>query len=236
MKVPRKKAKKILFCWLFRGIPAVLTGEDVGWGDGGSLFLSELTAPGDALLRLGSLATIVVFQIAGCLLALLLPVMPAFRTDMTSQVAIHKERVAIITPRTAKVDFVDPFGSDEATVVEDITEGYVLWGRGGCDIGIGLAIDVALLEPSRRRAEDEICRSLDIAIAEVEARMGIAGVYRILMTKETAVQECQPVTLSMQSHSLPQSGGVILDSEILEGDTGTLDLQRIGAEGAYLLR
>ena len=175
-----------------------MTGEDVGWGDGGSLFLSELTAPGDALLRLGSLATIVVFQIAGCLLALLLPVMPAFRTDMTSQVAIHKERVAIITPRTAKIDFINPFCSDEATVVEDIAVGNICWCGGSSNVTVDEALDGAVLKPCRRGAEDEISSAADIAAIEIDAGVGHASVDCILMAYQATVDDLDSVSLSMK--------------------------------------
>ena len=54
------------------------------------------------------------------------------------------------------------------------------------------------------------------------------------MTQETAVDECQAVTLGMQGHSLSQTGRIILDGDILQRNFAALYLECKGAEGANL--
>ena len=124
-----------------------MTNEDLGRCNLLGFFLGELPTPGDALLGLGTGTTIVVFQVTGGLLPLLLPVMPAFRTDMSTQFAVHEEGVAIVAPGTSEVYLVDTGFRNEPTVVEDIAIGGI--GRcGGCgDIAVDETLDGTVLKP-----------------------------------------------------------------------------------------
>ena len=71
------------------GIPAVGTVEDGGWSCFCGLGLGELAAPRYALLCLSALAAVVVLKIAGSMLALLLPVVPTLRTNVSTHLAVH---------------------------------------------------------------------------------------------------------------------------------------------------
>ena len=55
------------------------------------------------------------------------------------------------------------------------------------------------------------------------------------MTNDTAVDNLDAITFGMEADSLSQSGGVVLNGEVLQGDVVTLHLEGIGAEGAHRL-
>ena len=110
--------------------------------------LGKLSAPADALAGVGSFASVVVLHIAGGLLTFLLPVVPALWTDGLRQFTIHKERIAIVAPRTAEIYLGSFRGGGDGTVVEDIAVSYVLRCRGSGDIRIDLAMDGAAFKPS----------------------------------------------------------------------------------------
>ena len=55
------------------------------------------------------------------------------------------------------------------------------------------------------------------------------------MSQETTADKPQAVAFGMQSHGLSQTGGIVLDGDVLQRDVAALHLQRIGAEGAHLL-
>ena len=120
-------------------------------------------------------------------------------------------------------------------MIEYVAVRHVLWRRGSGDVGVGLTEDAALLEPCRRRAEDEVGSALDVAVAEVETRLGIARIDGVLMAQKTTIDEGQTVALSMQGHSLSKACRIILDGDVLERDTAALDFQGKGAERAYFL-
>ena len=89
-------------------------------------FLGELSAPGYALVCCSALTGILELQIAGCLFALFLPVVPSLRTDLPGQVAMHEEGVAIITPWATQIDLLYIVCSRDGALVEDIAEGDML--------------------------------------------------------------------------------------------------------------
>ena len=124
-----------------------MTNEDLGRCDLLSLFLSELPTPGYALLGLGTGTAVVVFQVTGRLLALLLPVMPAFRTDMGTQVTVHEEGIAIVAPGTSEVHLVDTFLGNEPAIVEDIAIGGISRRGGRSDIAVDETLDGTVLKP-----------------------------------------------------------------------------------------
>ena len=192
-------------------------------------------APENTLSSVGALAMVVVLEIAGGLLAMLLPVVPTFRTDVTAEVTVHEKRVAIVAPGTTQIDLRSYIVGNQTAVVEDIAEGLVLWGGGSRDVGVHKALDGAALEPGRGGAEDKIGGATDVAVLEEEAGSSHARVDSVLMTDETAVDEGETITLGMQGYGLSQTGSVVLDGDILQRDVVTLDLQCISSESAHRL-
>ena len=130
------------------------------------LFLVQLSAPPYSACCVGTSSGVATLQIAGGLLAVLLPVVPTFRTDVGTKVAVHKEGVAIVAPRTAEIDLVNALVGSQAATVEDISVGLVLGCGGSCDVGVCLAAYLAVLKSCRAGTEDEIGGSLNIAVAE----------------------------------------------------------------------
>ena len=58
---------------------------------------------------------------------------------------MHKESIAIVTPRTTEIDLRDIIGSSNDTVVKDVPVLDLLWCGGRCDVTVQLAMDVAIL-------------------------------------------------------------------------------------------
>ena len=52
------------------------------------------------------------------------------------------------------------------------------------------------------------------------------------MTEETTVDKGQAIAFGMQGYGLAQTGCIVLDGDILQGNLATLNLQREGAEGS----
>ena len=201
-----------------------------------SFFFGQLTAPPYPFVGGGAFAGILELKVAGGELTFLLPVIPAFGTNLRRQRAMHEQRIAVVAPGTAQIDLRHVRGTTDGTFIKDVAIRNLLRSGGGGDVAIGLAIDVAMLKPSRRGTEDEVGGALDIAVFEEETCAGHARIDGILIAEETAVDEREPVALGMQGYSLSQLGRIILDGDVLQGDVVAFDLQRVGAEGAYLLR
>ena len=144
----------------------VVDAEHPLGSDGLGFFLGQLAAPGNTALGGCALASVVILHVAGCLLTVLLPVVPSLGTYLAGQVAIHEEGVAIVAPGASQINLRNTFGSRDATVVEHVAVGHVLRGGGCCDVGVGLAEDVAMLEPGGGRTEDEVGGALDVAVLE----------------------------------------------------------------------
>ena len=85
---------------------------------------------------------------------------------MAPHLTVHEEGVAIVAPGTSEVDLVHAFGSNQPTMVEDITVRLVLRRRGRCDVTVDEALDGAVLEPCCAGAEDEVGSAADIAALE----------------------------------------------------------------------
>ena len=102
--------------------------------------------------------------------------------------------------------------------VEDITEGLLLQCRGGRDITIPFAVDLALLKPGGGGAEDEVDRALDVAILVILSAARFMGVECILETEEAAVDEPRPVTPHDHRHRLPHGAGIVCKSDVLGGE------------------
>lgn len=154
---------------------------------------------------------------------------------MGSVGAVHEERVAIVAPGASEIHLADAVGCREPAVVEHVAIGLVLGSGGGGDVGVGLAVNLTILKPSHRWAEDEVGGSLDVASLEEQRGTGIARIDGVLVAQEAAVDETQMVALGMQGHGLAQAGGIVLDGDVTEGDAAALHLHRIGAEGAHAL-
>ena len=164
---------------------------------------------------------------------MLLPVVPAFGTDMAAEVAVHEEGVAIVAPRTAEVDLRGFTVGDETAVVEDVAIGLILGGGGSRHVGVDEALDGAAFEPRRGRTEDKIGGATDVAVLEEETGGSHACVDSVLMADKTAVDEHKTVAFGMEGHGLTQTGRVVLDGDVLQRDVVALNLQRVGTEGAH---
>ena len=132
--------------------------------------------------------------------------MPAFGTNLAGQRAVHEERVAVVAPRTTKVELGDIVGNGDGTLVEDVAELGILGCGGSGDVAVCLAVDGTLLEPGGRRAKDEVGGAFDVAVVEQQASVGHACVDGVLVSTESAVDEAQTVALGMERHGLSQSG------------------------------
>ena len=145
--------------------------EDGGGGDGGCFGSSELTAPADASLWVGTLAAVVVFLVAdGVLLSgvvIVFPVLPTFANDVLAKVAVHEEGVGVSTPGTTEIDFVNTLVGCQPAVVEDIAVLDVLRSGGGSNVGVHLAANLAAFEPGGAGTEDEVGGAVDETVLEV---------------------------------------------------------------------
>ena len=162
------------------------------YGFGGylrSLFFCQLATPRHALAGGGTFALVVVLHIAGCLDGFRAPLVPSLGAYLARQIAIHKQRIAVVTPGTAEINLVDIGGTGDGALVEDIAVSHLLGRRGRRDVAVGLAVDGALLEPSRRGTEDEVGGALDITVFKVQARARHARIDGILMAQEATVDK-----------------------------------------------
>ena len=91
-----------------------------------------------------------------------------------------------------------------------------------------------MLKPCRRRAEDKVGSTLNVAVLEIDTCTGHAGIHRILMSQETAVYKSQTIALCMNSHSLSQTSGIILYRKVFEGDIIGIDPNCKRAERSQL--
>ena len=210
--------------------PCVINSEYGFEGNLRGLFLCQLATPCDTLVCGSALARIVILHVAGSLHSLRTPLVPTLWTNLTGQLAVHEQRIAVVAPRTSEIDLVDTLVAADTTIIKYVPVRDVLWCRGSSDIRIGLAEYLAVFEPCRRGTKDEVGSALDIAVLEVETRLGITCIDGVLMTQETAIDERQAVTLGMQGHSLSQAGGIILNRDILQRNLAALNLQGKGAE------
>ena len=58
---------------------------------------------------------------------MLFPVMPSLGKNLLTQVTVHKQSIAVVTPRTSKVDFIDVLVGGDATMIKDVAVGNALW-------------------------------------------------------------------------------------------------------------
>ena len=162
-----------------------------------------------------------------------LPMVPTFGTDMAAKFTIHEERISVVAPRTAKINQVYTLCCRQPAMIEYIAEGLILRSGGSCDVAVDEALDGAVLKPGGGRAEDKVGGAADIAVFKVEPCGGHAGIDGILMADKSAVDKDETVALGMQGYGLSESGGVVLDGEVLQGDVVSLDLQCVCAEGTH---
>lgn len=209
--------------------------EDTVGGDERSLLRGELVAPSHACLGRSAQPGVVVFQIAGGLfIRLITPVVPSLGTYMGAEVTVHEEGVGPGAPGTSEIALVDSGLGIYAAVVEDVTVGLVLGCRGSCDIGVLLVANGAMLKPRRGGSEDEVSGALDVTVAEIEAGTAHTRIDSVLIAQETTVDKAETVSLGVKGHGLSQTGGIVLDRNILQRDEGALYFERIGAKGAHL--
>ena len=189
--------------------------ENIFDGNLTCFILRQLMAPCHSLVGSGAFTRILILGVSGSLLPLWFPSVPALGSDCGRQFTMHEERVAVVAPGTPEVQFGDIRGRCHLAAIEHVTKGLVLWCRSRCDIAVSFAMDVALLKPSRRRAEDEVGSAFDVAMVEIVTTACIASIDSVLMAKETAVYKKESVALGMQCNGLSQSGRVVLDSDVL---------------------
>ena len=96
--------------------------------------VGHLTAPPHSILCVCSGSMVAIFEVAGRLLSVFLPMVPAFRSYVGSKFAFHEERIAIVAPRASEKYLVDAFVGSEPTGMEDIAVGLVGWCGGGSDV------------------------------------------------------------------------------------------------------
>ncbi len=77
-------------------------------------------------------------------------------------------------------------------------------------------MDRAILKKSRSRAEDKVCRTLDIAVLVELPRTFSRCKHGVLSAEKSAIFEHQAVTFGMQGDCLTDWPGGILDGEIFE--------------------
>ena len=171
--------------------------ENYFWGNLFCFFFAELAGPGDAGLRIGAGASVIIFQVTGRLLAVLLPVVPSLWTDMGSEVAVHEEGIAVVAPGTTEIHLVNSLCSNQTTVVEHVAVSLFLRGGGGGDVAVDETLDGAVLEPGRRGTEDKVGGAADITVLEEQPCGGHACIDGVLMTDETTIHKYQTVTLGM---------------------------------------
>ena len=84
--------------------------------------LGELPTPRNALFLTGTLPCVVVFEIAGGLFVFRIPpVLPSFGSDVSTEFAIHEERVGVWPPRTPQIDLIGFLRGGESAMVENVT-------------------------------------------------------------------------------------------------------------------
>lgn len=125
-------------------------GEDVLRRNLCGLLLSELSAPNHARRSIGPRSVVLIFGVAGGLLVVsVIPIVPSGRDDVASQRAVHEQRVGVRSPRPTEIDLGDALSSRQLATVEHVAVSRVGRRRGCRDVGIGLAVDGAALEPCR---------------------------------------------------------------------------------------
>ena len=115
-----------------------------------------------------SVPYIIIFSIAGRLFILRVPpVVPAGIGNVAAQLTIQEKGGCIGPPGTAQVYFADLLRGSEPATVEHVSIRHIGRRRGGCDVGIGLAVQFAVLEPGGGGSENEIGGPFDVALPEV---------------------------------------------------------------------
>ena len=67
-------------------------------------------------------------------------------------------------------------------MIKNVSVGRIL-GCGCCrDVRVGLAEYLTVFEPCRRRTEDKVGSSLDLAVLEQQTRLGITRIDGVLMS------------------------------------------------------
>ena len=146
---------------------------------------------------------VVVFCIVGCFLVLwIAPVVPTCRNDMLAHLAIHEDGGGKWSPRTTEIYLVNSLVGSQLAVVEYISVVLSGWGRGGSDVTVCLAMNLAILKPCFAWTKDEVGGSLNIAVIECDASASYAGINGVLVAKQTAVVYQDVVALCVKGYSL----------------------------------
>src|SRR5690606_20482032 len=96
-------------------------------------------------------------------------------------------------------------------------------------------MQLTLLEPGGGGTKDEIGSSLDMATEEIEPAPLPAGIEGILISQEPAVSQDDAVTFGVERHRLCYRRSIVLDGEVLQGDSLPSYHQGIGPEGSHVV-
>ena len=155
-------------------------------------------APGYSALGCSACTMVVIFAVAGCLLvALLAPVVPSFRTDVTTHFAIHEEGSCIRALWSAQINLVYAWLGGKFALVEYIAIFLTGWARGSSNVAVGLAMNLTILKPCSSWTKDEIGGSLDITVVKGRAVVGNACIDCILIAQQSAVLHQDMIAFQM---------------------------------------
>ncbi len=148
----------------------------------------------------------------------------------------------MVAPRAAQVAARHPFVGRQAAVDERQAARQPLPRRSGRHVGVGLRADLAAGEERRGGAEDEVGRSLDVAILErhprvVGRRRPLAvsfavEVERILVAEEAAAHEAQVRSERLHGHGLSDASRRILEGHVLDRPAVGAEIDRRRARRA----
>src|SRR6266540_6316237 len=167
------------------GIPIA---EDFFERDGVGFRFRQLARPRDASLRLRARPAVVEFGIARRLFAFApRPVVPPCGPHDFGHLGVKKNRAAVCAPGPAQIGYDVGILASDFAMREDKTERLVGGRRSGGDVTVTQTVNVAALEESRRRAEDEIHVARDVAVFKILA--ATIEQNRVLPAQKTAILE-----------------------------------------------
>ena len=93
-------------------------------------FISQLFSPFYTSGSIRTFTRVFKFSVTGSLFVFrILPIVPAFRTDMSAKLTINKSRSSIRSPRAPQIDFLNTGSGCQLTVLENITKLHLFRGR-----------------------------------------------------------------------------------------------------------
>ena len=176
-------------------------------------------------------------------LAGLLPVVPAFRQDVSAQGAVKEDRLGISAPGPSQIALVHPGSRRERTIAEHIAVRLTLKGRGGRHITVFFGMQDTVLEVADGGAENKIGRSLNIAIQVIiplhapVLSVTAVGVQGVLVPDKAAAVEEEEITVGKDGHRLVDALSLtcrILEGQVLEGYITRMNINTGTARSPHL--